>query len=173
MDQQFWLFGCDVRYPGGNLLLEMGFEQVRPPAGWKAATQYSLILPGGGCLRFWGFGLWHSSNGMIGVFVRRSEFAPRLCQLNQPIWKVEDLPLLRLPQSEQEIHQVWLSLAFVFDWFSNYEAWVLQRCGADYRRECLLQWTKKRIGAAGQLSEIWRSLAEECRSLQIALSPAC
>ncbi len=165
LDQQFWLLGCDVRYFGGNLLLEMGFERLRPPADWKAATQYSLPLPAQGCLRLWGFGLWHSPKGSAGVLVRRSEFAPRLCTLTQPIWKLEDLPSLRMPVTVEEVHQVWSGLIFMWDWFASYERWVVQRCGVDYRREAWLQWNKKRIGEPDRLADCWRQAAEETRLL--------
>jgi hypothetical protein len=32
-EQQFWLFGCDVRRPAGNLLVEWGFTRQRQGPG--------------------------------------------------------------------------------------------------------------------------------------------
>jgi len=165
LDQQFWLLGCDVRYHGGNLLLELGFERVRPPSEWKAATQYSLHIPPEGSLRLWGFGFWYKLDLELGVFVRRSEFAPRLCQIAQPLWKIEDLPPLRMPGTVEEVNQVWRALVFVWDWFANYEEWIVQRCGVNYRRQVWLQWNKKRVGEPERLACCWRQAAKDTRLL--------
>ncbi len=167
LDQQFWLLGCDVKYPQGNLLLELGFERARPPEGLKAATQYQAALSEGR-LKLWGFGFWYArQNSSWGVQVRRSEFAPRLCALSEPIWRSEDLPPAHLPTAPDQAAYTWHCLNVVFTWFAEYETFILQRCGKEYRRHCLSQWTKRRVGSAEDLSERWRELAKECLHLSL------
>jgi hypothetical protein len=167
LDQQFWLFGCDVRNTSGNLLLELGFERTRPPEGWKAATQYHIRFSDG-LLKLWGFGFWYTQlDNSTGILLRRSEFAPRLCPLFEPIWRTEDLPVANLPSTPEQISYVWQSLNKVFNWFAEYEKFILQRCGIEYRRHCLLQWTKQRIGHPEDLSERWQNIANICQGLSV------
>lgn len=169
IDQQFWLFGCDVRFPQGNLLIAHGFERCRPPEEWKAATQYQLEMPGG-CLRLWGFGFWiksHQHNQ--GVLVRRGEFAPRLCALDGPVWRAESLPCGSLPSSLQEIGYTWQMIHQVFVWFADYESSVIQQCGLGYRQQCLTAWTKQRLGRAEELPELWHNLAHQIAQSALAM----
>jgi hypothetical protein len=169
LDQQFWLFGCDIRNSSGNLLLELGFERTRPPAGWKAATQYHLQFSQG-LLKLWGFGLWYGHlDDHPGVLLRRSELAPRLCTLIQPIWRVEDLPPVFVPSSPEQAAYIWQCLSKVFDWFAEYERYVLQRCGREYRQRCLTQWMKQPIGHPEDLSERWQIIANICQGLSVEI----
>ncbi len=163
LDQQFWFLGRDVRASEGNLLLELGFEQTRPPADCKAATQYALNFPDRSQLRLWGFGLWYSRRSEKGVFLRRSEFAPRLCHLSAPIWRAEDLPALEFPSNETQINHLWHDLAIVFDWFAVYERWVINRCGLAYRISCLNQWNKRCDVEAQRIADFWEFVAQVCR----------
>ena len=165
LDQQLWLFGCDVRNQSGNILLAIGFERIRPPEGWKAATQYHRYLPDGSCLKLWGFGFWISSDSLMGVFVRRGDFSPRLCRLTESIWRPEDLPPMSLPNSAQEISQAWRSLSCVFEWFADYEQFILQKYGLNYRRDCLRQWVKNPYTTAELISNHWQKLAHDCYTL--------
>jgi|YNPBryulayer2012_1023412.scaffolds.fasta_scaffold03686_2 hypothetical protein len=169
LDQQLWLFGCDVRNQSGNVLLTIGFERTPPPEGWKAATQYHRCHLDGSCLKLWGFGFWYSSDSILGVFVRRGDFSPLLCRLINSIWRPEDLPPMRLPDSSHEISLVWRFLAVVCEWFADYEQFILQQYGLNYRRDCLRQWVKKTCAAAEQVPYHWRKVAHQC-SLQSALA---
>ena len=75
LNQQCWLWGQDVRRPEGNLLLERGFERLRPPEEAGGATQYTLFLTNDLRVRLWGFGMYFG--GVQGVYVNRYEFVPR------------------------------------------------------------------------------------------------
>lgn len=167
LDQQLWLLGCDVRHPEGNILLQAGFKRQRPPIDCKASTQYHLEFSQGGCIKLWGFGFWYSSDSTSGVFVRRGDFSPRLCVLDQPIWRTEDLPKMHMPGTLEENNRVWLSLALAFNWFAKYEQDVIRRFGLAYRQNALNRWTKKIVIQAGELSDHWHELANQCCSLLI------
>ncbi|MCS6839908.1 MAG: hypothetical protein NZ701_03935 [Roseiflexus sp.] len=55
---QCWLWGCDIRRPEGNLLLEYGFSRQRPPAGATGSSAYlrtadpDTVIVLGGSARF-------------------------------------------------------------------------------------------------------------------------
>lgn len=78
LDQQFWCWGQDVRYPGGNLLLDYGFVRQRPPAGQRGSSAYTLAPTPGRHLVLRGFGLSYAADGVGNLFLPRYGFAPRL-----------------------------------------------------------------------------------------------
>lgn len=169
LDLQFWLFGCDIKHPQGNLLIELGFERTRPPEGLSGSTQYQARIADG-VLKLWGFGFWYKTiNDSQGVFLRRHEFDPRLYTLSKPIWRIEDLPPSQFPATVAQIAYTWECLSRVFDWFANYEEEILQRCGESYRKQCLIQWTKHRVDRSQDLLEWWRRCAQVCKLLLINL----
>lgn len=134
-DQQFWLFGRDINRPGGNLLIEAGFERRRFGSG--RPTQYVFECPE--CsISLWGFGLhWICHERDQALFTSRDgEFlkagASNLLAVRDP-WTVERR--LRLGEEADS-----LLAAEVSRWFAEYEAWVLDAAGPDHRVAALEDW---------------------------------
>jgi hypothetical protein len=58
---QCWLWGCDIRRAGGNLLLEYGFSRQRPPSGAVGSSAYLMALESGTHVVLWGFGAFYGN----------------------------------------------------------------------------------------------------------------
>jgi len=148
LNQQCWLWGQDIKREEGNLLLEYGFERVRPPSLLPGPSQYTLSLDEDLHIRLWGFGLYcgHSK----GIFINRFDLVPRVAELSDG-WQGD---LMRdLPRSADRS-----LMSTAFRWIGSYEGWVMQRCSAAYREKCLLGW-KQRASSPLLLSDAWLTLA--------------
>ena len=76
LHRQCWNWGRDIERRDGNLLLEAGFLQRRPPEGEAGSSCYTLALPGSDSLMLWGFGLLYGMPRKGCVFLNRYQFAP-------------------------------------------------------------------------------------------------
>lgn len=56
LDQQLWCWGCDIRRPEGNLLLEYGFRAHQPSAEGHSSTCYELSRDVVRTVLLWAFG---------------------------------------------------------------------------------------------------------------------
>lgn len=163
LDQQMWLFGCDIRRPEGNALLEYGFRRIRPPQTESASSRYELHLNEGKTVLLWAFGIYYAeAESSDGLFLRRYEFSPRLMDSPGPAWKPEDLPPLRLPASEAENCRMRALLQNVLRWLADYERWALERLGVPYRAACLAAWPKRVTLTPEETPQAWRTLAQAC-----------
>ena len=43
--QQIWCWGCDIRRPEGNWLVELGFERMAPPANRESCSSVLRVKP--------------------------------------------------------------------------------------------------------------------------------
>jgi hypothetical protein len=135
-DQQFWLFGRDIGFHRGNLLLEAGFERRRFGSG--RPTQY-VFESTANSISLWGFGLhWICNERGRALFTGRDgDFleagTSELLAVRDP-WTVGRR--LRLGNGVDG-----LLASNVCSWLAEYEAWVLQAAGPDHRSAALEGWS--------------------------------
>ncbi|MGN6030979.1 MAG: hypothetical protein ACTHQE_04875 [Thermomicrobiales bacterium] len=162
IQQQFWLWGCDVRRPEGNLLALQGFTKVRPPADARCATsRYTASIPAGIELALWGFGLL-AGRGDGAVYLPRLSPRPRCGACGAPLdgrWDPDDFPEFRRPASSCDHRLVRTTLADVLRWLASYEQRVLDLAGPAYRAATIAAW-KRPIGTAQDLPDRWLALAD-------------
>lgn len=160
MHQQCWCWGQDVRRPAGNLLLEYGFARSRPPEPVSGSSRYTLHGEGTR-LVLWGFGVGFSVECCGGIYVNRYCFVPRWLGESASLesaWRAEQMASLRRPFTRREIRRSRRLLRSLIHWITGYERWVIERCGAGYRRSTLAKWTQTSIPAEHMAAE-WELLA--------------
>ncbi len=151
LHQQCWLWGQDIKRTEGNLLLQYGFDRVRPPGGTVGSTQYTLALACTNLVRLWGFGFYFGA--AEGLYLNRYDFTPRAA-LSSDLWQSAQ-EMAGLPRAAD------LSLmASALHWISNYEAWVAASMGPPYRQTTLVGW-KLRASSPALLVRAWSELAHE------------
>jgi hypothetical protein len=140
LHQQCWCWGCDIRRPAGNLLLEYGFERFRHARGSSAYRYRSTD----GAIVLWGFGLaWIPAAGMP-IFVGR--YTPVPAELPdvsglETIAAPAELRLVRRPPDAA----MWWSVIRALQWIGSYERWVLEHAGASWRRTTIEEFGDKRV----------------------------
>ena len=150
LNQQCWLWGCDIRRGAGNLLLANGFTRMRPPGGMDRSTQYTLA--GRDCVvRLWGSGIF-VGNMREGIFLNRFAFEPRCVAHHAVAWQ-EPAQLRRCPRYWDDTR-----LAQMCSWVAAYEDWVARECGVTYRRVCLAGFTDS-VSQAERIAPEWAALA--------------
>jgi hypothetical protein len=159
--QQMWCWGCDIRCPEGNLLLVYGFERVRPPEGVHGSSAYFLHTPPGREIGLWGFGLFFIEQGQGSLFLQRYGFTPRWSpQTTRPtkVWKLEQLPPMTLPQTEEEALCARRLLTDLLLEISRYERWIRETQGEAYRERCIRCWPHV-VCSAHDMAAIWEQFA--------------
>jgi len=161
LHQQCWNWGRDIVRPEGNLLLEAGFHRRRPPEGEDGSSCYILELPAGGRLMVWGFGLFYGTAGQGGVYLERYRFQPQWMPLEavqESIWAPAMVPDEQTPPSPRIPLELTAAAARRL---ADYEDWVLECCGLDYRCAVMRQWKQAAKGVPPQtLPQAWRGVAE-------------
>jgi hypothetical protein len=158
LNQQCWLWGQDIKRAEGNLLLQHGFQRLRPEPGQSGSSQYTLQLGDTLHVRLWGFGMYFGREQ--GLFMNRFDFIPRTAELSD-LWQAQEMTQ---PPRASDLSQLPVALR----WIADYEQWVLTTCGASYRSACLLNW-EAAVGTPDCLPTLWQHLAE---SVEAALTPA-
>jgi hypothetical protein len=146
---QFWFFGRDIHHPAGNLLIRRGFKRFGVPEGESGGNAYRFRFDERREIVLWGFGLFFGDKTRGGIFLRRYEFPPKFlnaARLRLPIWKPEQIPAPRLPRDEFEAQTVWRLTLDALVWITDYETWVEEICGANWREQCLREWKNARLG---------------------------
>jgi hypothetical protein len=155
--QQFWLFGCDVRRPEGNVLAELGFRKQKAPGTGPAPSRYHLVVPGGETIVLWGFGLlWTDPDGH-GVFLPRHRFQPRYRPGGEPVppaWSEPELDGLHLP-AHADCPRCGAMVLAAIDWLIAYEHHIRSCRGLAYRDETMAAWSRP-IGTAADLPTRWQ-----------------
>ena len=136
LHQQCWLWGRDICRKEGNLLIEQGFQRLRPPEGIEGSSQYTLQLEGSLQVRIWGFGIYYGAQR--GTYLNRYAFTPLSASISEDVWTPKAFTRLT---SSTDLHAV----ADVVRWMAAYEDGVLERMGSAYRSECLLGWSKRSL----------------------------
>ncbi len=96
LNQQFWLWGQDVRRDG-NLLVRFGFELLRRPAGMQGSNLY--VLPDEQ-IALWGFGLLARWPERPPIYLGRFRFEPRIPPPGfdaRQVWQPDGVSLLTSP----------------------------------------------------------------------------
>lgn len=161
--QQFWLWGQDIKRAEGNLLLDRGFTRQRPPDGVTGSSAYALDLGDGRALALWGFGLLVSDPACGGLYVARADLKPRLLASVAGltnVWRPDQVPPHQRPGSPEAQAVSWRLLAAGLAWVGRYEAWVRDTQGEAYRAGCLCRWPKA-VGRSADLATRWAELAAQ------------
>lgn len=161
LDQQLWCFGRDIRHSDGNLLIRFGFERSPAPNPVTESSAYLLRGRSGCQTVLWGFGLFYGEEGYGGIFLRRYASAPRWTvahRVPECVWKPEGLSSMNWPCNAQEQALANHLFEGAAAWLAEYEEWVLNIAGIDYRHACLRRWTKKFV-APELVPQEWRRIA--------------
>ena len=162
LNQQIWCWGRDIECASGNWLVEYGFERTEKPAGSKAASLYRLELAPNSRIVLRGFGIFCGDDRWGGMFLPRFEFDPMFtpaADLLQPAWSTDHLPPLFKPQQSERSCCIWLLLMLI-DWICDYETWIANQVGLEYRAETLREWqVKQEPVPAEQMCAAWRMLS--------------
>jgi hypothetical protein len=168
VNQQFWLFGHDVRRPEGNILLDLGFEKSRPPTESPiTSSRYRCTLTSGLTIALWGFGMYLSAHPHTGLFVSRNGLHPFVHttgDLLATTWNPWDAGLLRSAEDASDREVIEMLLPQAVAWIGDYEQTILDRYGLDYRIEALAHWKRPCCPADALVTEwarIHRGLTEE------------
>lgn len=167
LNQQMWLLGCDLRRRDGNLLLKYGFEKFRPPENIKGSTCYCKYVGEHEWLMLWGFGLFLQNKNEKGIFLKRYEFTPRLMSFPASTWSIEQMPCSHAPHCVDECEQCKSLMSKACVWFAEYETWVLQNAGLEYRKDCLAGWILKTVCKPQEISCTWNQIGIACAGLHI------
>ena len=139
LPRQFWFWDRDTRHPAGDLLVAHGFERIPPPPQCAGSPRYQLRLSARSAVTLWDFGFYFSRCGRGAVYLDRHECAARFCPeagVPDRVWTRNALPWRG---SRAPVALPYLAKR-AFDWISRYEAWVVARYGAAYRRSVLRAW---------------------------------
>ena len=161
LHQQLWFFGNDIKIPNKNLLVNYGFDQVRPPKDISGSTNY-VCRTGEATLVLWGFWVFLSERNNQGVYIGRYNFYPRLIKdelLNFPICAPSNLPEMKYPESVEEWEYCFRLISEFFEWIASYELWVNWIMGGSYRKTCLKGWDQS-IVSGDEMSWAWNKVAE-------------
>ncbi len=164
LDIEMWCWGRDIIRKSGNTLLEYGFTRGRPPEGIMGSSRYSLDLGRGSRIVLWGWGVVHHTDAE-GVFLRRYKFDPKLTASRDELlarWSPEYIPGLRDPGSFEECRLTKRLLINLIQWIGEYERWIQDRLGVEYRRDCVKARRKPTRIKAEQLPSLWEKLARYC-----------
>jgi hypothetical protein len=139
MQQQCWLWGCDIRHHDGNMLLEYGFVRYRPENRLAGSSLY-IHTTARHTVMLWGFGLYMGDVAHGGVFIFRHIFHPvAIAHPTVPVFTPE--ALIGIACAPMAIHQHYATKAL--SWIVEYEAWVVHRMGMEYRHQSIATWPKK------------------------------
>jgi hypothetical protein len=168
LDQQSWYWGCDVRRPQGNLLLEYGFTRSRLPENVRGSSRYVLESAPGTQLILWGFGVFLGRADVGGLFLQRLRFEPLLTDcpaLTTQVWQLSQLPALR-PAAAADRPRLTVLLGDLLSRLITYELTVHERLGPAYREDCRAQWSRHRPGVPGEnLVTAWQLFAGKLETL--------
>lgn len=169
LNQQCWCWGCDVRRPGGNLLLAHGAERLRPLGGdRRRSTTYHVAAPCG-LIALWGFGLAVVPAEGLAVFVPRYQATPRpmsgRADLLRRSWSPCDLPL----RERVDSLPAWWSALSAFRWIASYEKWIAATADAGWRVECLRRFEASVVAGDAQRAA-WDDLADRLEAALLDVS---
>ena len=161
LHQQLWFFGNDIKIHNKNLLINYGFDQVRPLKGLSGSTNY-IYRTDEATLVLWGFGVFLSERNNKGVYIGRYNFYPSLIKdelLNFPICAPSNLPEMKYPESVEDWDYCFRLISEFFEWIASYELWVNWIMGSSYRKTCLKNWDQS-IVSSDEMSWAWNKVAD-------------
>lgn len=171
-DVTMWCLGKDVTCPEGNLLLRRGLTRTPRPEGQQGCSAYTFVLPGGGALTLWGFGVL-CDEGDEAVYIPRDGFAPQLvdvASVEWPVFQAAGLGTPREPFTFEERRMARAAAVTLAEWLARHEEWVASTLGAPWRRACLAERRKASPVRAEELEAAWWRLATRIRALEFAVN---
>jgi hypothetical protein len=158
LGQQFWLFGCDIRRPEGNLLAMLGFEKCKAPmAGTRVPSRYTRQGEHAPTVVLWGFGMLGSDEFLGDTFLSRHAFAPQYRAPGHELpdaWDPDGIDGLARPAGDLDVRRCQHLVLDAMAWLGAYERFVAAECGHAYRDEAISAW-KWPCGCAASLSGEW------------------
>ena len=145
LNHQCRFFGRDIFHSSGNLLIGYGFERFGYPENQKGRNCYPINLDERSELVVWGFGMFLGNDEFGGIFIKRFDFSPKILRqsrLELPIPQSEKLPPSRRPLTAKEKETALKMTLRIVDWIAEYELWIAENCGENWRRKCLADWNK-------------------------------
>lgn len=160
LDQQFWRWGCDVKHPAGNLLVEYGFERIPPPCRVEGGSSaYRLHIDANRRIILRSFAVFFGDDRFGGILFKRFE-GQAFRTPGSDLARVPhtELDLLRMHRSQDQPETRALTAA-LFRQIVDYETWVYDRHGLDYVEQTLSSRNKRPAVPADRACEDWMKLA--------------
>lgn len=175
LDQQFWLWGCDIRRQEGNILSELGFEKIKAPTETGLNTsQYRCPLSTTCWIALWGFGVCLTDFELGSVFVPRAGLFPRTCQGlidTAPAWEPAWFDRLSPPATNRDVVPCYQLVHQLVAWIAWYEQRVIDIAGLAYRQQMIGAW-KRPVANAAPLTQQWRDLGVVLQRHSLVFYPA-
>lgn len=175
LEQQFWLWGCDIRRQESNILLHLGFEKIKAPAATGLKTsQYRCPLSTTRAIALWGFGVCLCDSTLGSIFVPRAGLYPRWCQPvldTATAWEPAWFGRIPLPATGREIVPCYKLVRELIDWIEWYEDRTLEIAGVAYRQRSL-DARQRPAGDATDLRGQWLELGAAIRNARSLETPA-
>lgn len=160
VQQQFWLFGADIRRPSGNLLLELGFTRYRAPDPAQGSSCYAAPETEGPAVHLWGFGCCLTAPDDGRIFLSRHRALVRRMPATIALEGLHSVPQLHsLCHSDPDDHLLPIQQIALFRWFEHYERLALTHIGAEEREATLTQFGRRQICSAAEIPARWDHLA--------------
>lgn len=141
MQQQCWLWGCDIRHNDGNLLLEYGFVRYRPDNPLAGSSLY-VHATATHSVMLWGFGLYVGDAQHGGTFIFRHLFDPvAVAHPSTHVFTPD--AVIHTACVPTTVHQGYVATAIA--WIVAYEEWIVGRMGYSYRHDSITNWPKKSL----------------------------
>jgi hypothetical protein len=122
---QFWLWGSDVRHPGGNRLVEFGMER-HPASEAPGHSRYECAW-GPGRVALWGWAMALLDTGPYALLLLRSFRVPVLIIPSDAYctWKPDDLPLpIGNTDAGDYLAVLERDMPPALMWIASYERWI-------------------------------------------------
>lgn len=158
---QMWCFGCDIRRPEGNLLIEYGFTRERPCETTCGSSRYAKDTKSGMSLSIWGFGLLLTDESSA-LYLRRFTRVPKVLFGRfdtTRIHKPHAMSKFREPTTRSEIEQGRRLLYALREELVCYEHYVAHRASDLFTTRRLVTAPKGSDYLRGwELKDAWLSL---------------
>lgn len=159
-NQQLWCWGQDVKHRQGNLLMRYGLERHREPGQEERGSTCYRWDDGDQHLAMWGFGVFYGTRRFGGLLIRRYGFRPvwsEVESLSVGIHSPDDLPTFARPRRHAHWRRAHRLCRDLMLWIADYEEWVQQQLGPEYRERCLIKWMDPVLPAT-MIASAWRIL---------------
>jgi hypothetical protein len=167
LDQQLWCWGRDILRPEGNLLRKSGFCRTPAPDPKRDCSAYSAQTADGCDIRLWGFGVMSCHPQSGGLFLRRYRFEPKLLVRipTGPIHRLDSIGPVRSPQGRSDETAVRILLDRLARWIAEYEHFVAETAGRDYREASVRARGKEPHVEPAKMAPAWEKLAKKAHRL--------
>jgi hypothetical protein len=162
LHQQMWCWGRDVHAVPENLLLRYGMTCSRPnESTGPGSNRYSGHISETAVIYLWAFGVAVIASPAEAIFQHRYDrrpwlIDPRWCATS--VHRPEQVLCRARPRSPSERSAAMRLQVRLFLWIEQYERWVTQTMGSDYRQKTLERWEHP-VVEGSQMAAAWKNLA--------------